>query len=69
MLFDSFENRNERRMNSKTPFPCRRVQAGITLVGSASLLSGGGSHHVVEPFFILLGMVLIILSQVTPRDS
>mmetsp|Transcript_11982 Transcript_11982/g.33708 ORF Transcript_11982/g.33708 Transcript_11982/m.33708 type:complete len:439 (+) Transcript_11982:115-1431(+) len=37
---------------------------GITMVGSASLLSGEGSaSSVVEPFFILLGMCLIVLSQ------
>jgi len=40
------------------------VQVGISLVGSASLMSGEGSaSQTIEPFFILLGMILIVLSQ------
>lgn len=43
----------------------RMLQVGITMVGSASLLSGeGSSSGHIDPFFILLGMALIILSQV-----
>ena len=41
------------------------MQAGITLVGSSSLLSGeGSSTHTVSPQKMLLGMGLIIASQV-----
>lgn len=41
------------------------LQAGITLVGSSSLLSGeGSSTHPVSPQKMLLGMGLIIASQV-----
>jgi hypothetical protein len=42
------------------------LQVGISLVGSASLMSGEGSaSQTIEPFFILLGMILIVLSQVS----
>lgn len=44
--------------------------AGITLVGSSSLLSGeGSSTHEVSPQKMLLGMGLIIASQVLISGS
>ena len=42
------------------------MQLGITLVGLSSVLSGeGSSTHAVSPQKMLLGMALIVLSQVS----
>ena len=55
-------------MPSAEKVHCITVQVGIALVGMSSLLSGEGSAQVdVSPEKMLLGMGLIVASQVSLR--